>query len=127
IGLDLSGFRIEQHQAALVIGDEDPAALVDLEPVRPAVVLHDQLPLAPWVDAEDAPERDVDAPQVALPIERGTLQEAVDLRAAAVRIGPGGASLLAELAGELGESPGLDALDFLERVEQGGLSGGGEA
>src|SRR5262249_19688881 len=127
VGFDLPRFRIEQHQATLVVGDEDPSALVDLEAVRPAVVLRDKLPFAFRVDAEDAPEGDVDAPQMAVAVEGGAFEKAVDRRAAAVGIGPRGAPLLAELRRERRERPGFDAFYVLERVEQGSLARGGEA
>src|SRR5581483_5689172 len=83
-GLDAAAPRVEEHQPALVVGDEDAPVLVDLQPVRPAVVLNDEVPFALRVDAEDAPEGDVDAPQVAVAVERRALEEAVDLGAAAV-------------------------------------------
>src|SRR5882672_1548070 len=116
VRLDLAGLRVEQHQAALVVGDENPAALVDLQPVRPAVVLNDKLPFSFRVDAEYAPEGNVHAPQVSLAVERGPLEEAVHLSSAAVGIRPGGAALLAEFRGERGKRARLDAFDFLERV-----------
>src|SRR5262249_50312436 len=119
--------RIEQHQAALVVGDEDPAALVYLEPVRPAVVLRRELPIPLGVNPEDAAERDVDTPQVAVAVERGALEKAVDLGSAAVRVGPRGALLLAKLRGKGRERPGFDVLDLLEWIEQGCLARGGEA
>src|SRR6266571_1487104 len=120
VGLDFPGLRVEQHQAALVVGDEHPAALVDLEPVRPAVVLHDQIPLSLRVDAEDAPERNVHAPQVPLAVERGAFEETVHGRALPVGIGPGGAALLAEFRGERGEGARFDVFDVLEWVEHRG-------
>src|SRR6266571_1767840 len=116
ISLYFPGLRVEQHQAALVVGDENPAALVDLQPVRPAVVLDDQLPFSFRVDPEYAPEGNVHAPQVPVAVERGTFEEAVHLRSSPVGVGPGGAAFLAELRGQRGEGPRLDAFDFLERV-----------
>src|SRR3989454_1058743 len=124
VSLDLAGLRVEQHQAALVVGDEDPAALVDLQPVRPAVVLNDKLPFSFRVDPEYAPEGNVHAPQVSLAVERGTFEEAVHLRSAAVGVGPRGAALLAELRGQRSVRPRLDAFDFLERVVHGKTPGG---
>jgi len=124
VSLDLAGLRVEQHQAALVVGDENPAALVDLQPVRPAVVLNDELPFSFRVDAEYAPEGNVHAPQVSLAVERGTFEEAVHLRSAPVGVGPCGAALLAELRGQRSVRPRLDAFDFLERVVHGKTPGG---
>src|SRR2546426_1014570 len=111
-------------EGALVVGDENPAALVDLQPVRPAVVLNDELPFSFRVDAEYAPEGNVHAPQVSLAVERGTFEEAVHLRSAPVGVGPGGAALLAELRGQRSVRPRLDAFDFLERVVHGKTPGG---
>src|SRR5258708_11452208 len=116
VSFDFPGLRVEQHQAALVVGDENPAALVDLEAVRPAVVLNDELPFSFRVDAENSPEGNVHAPQVPLAVERGPLEETVHLLSAAVGIGPGGAALLAEFRGQRRETSRLDAFDFLERV-----------
>ncbi len=116
VSLDFPRLRVEQHQAALVVGDENPAAFVDLQPVRPAVVLHDQLPFPFRVDPEYAPKGNVHAPQVPVAIERGTFEKAVDLSSAAVGVGPSGAALLAELRWKRGERPRLDAFDFLEGV-----------
>src|SRR5207247_5598464 len=118
VSLDFPRLRVEQHQPALVVGDENPAALVDLQPVRPAVVLHDQLPFPFRVDPEYAPEGNVHAPQVPVAIERGTFEKAVDLSSAPVGVGPSGAALLAELRRQRGGGPGLDAGAFRERVVQ---------
>src|SRR3989475_2623403 len=119
VSLDLAGLRVEQHQAALVVGDENPAALVDLQPVRPAVVLNDELPFSFRVDAEYAPEGNVRAPQVSLAVERGTFEEAVHLCSAPVGVGPGGAALLAELRGRRSVRPRLAPLHFLQRIGRG--------
>jgi ferric-dicitrate binding protein FerR (iron transport regulator) len=89
--------------------------------------LHDELPFSFRVDAEDAPEGDVDAPQVAFAVERGSLEEAVDLRASAIRVGPGGPPFLSEFPWKRSKSARFDALYFLERIEQGGLAKGAEA
>src|SRR6266704_4164166 len=119
VSLDLRGLRVEQHQAALVVGDEKPAAIVDLQAVRPAVILDDELPFSFRVDPEYAPERNVHAPQVSVAVERRSFEEAVHLRSAPVGVGPGGAALLAELRRQRSEGPRLDAFDFLERVVHG--------
>ena len=43
---EAAGLRIEQHQTAPVVRDENPSIAMDLEPVRPAVILGDLLPFA---------------------------------------------------------------------------------
>src|SRR5262249_47102995 len=80
------GLRVEHQQTLLVIRDEGTAILVELEAVRPAVVLHDEVPFLLRRDAEDAAERDVHDPEVALAIERRALEEAFDLGSLAVGI-----------------------------------------
>jgi hypothetical protein len=116
-GFQLPRRRVEREQPLLVAGDEGAPVLVELEPVRPAVILHDELPIHLRRDAEDAPEGDVHEPQVALTVERRALEEALHLRALAVRVGPGGAALLAELRRHRGVDLGLDLLQRLERIE----------
>ena len=114
--LHLAPLRIEGKQPAAVISDEGAAVAVELQAVRPAVVLHDELPLALRVDAEDAAERNVDAPKVALPVERRPLEKRIDLRPLAVGIRPGGAAALAELLRQRAEPLHLDFLQRRERV-----------
>src|SRR3990172_3624072 len=118
--LDPSAPRVEYQQPALVVGDEDPPVLVDLEAVRPAVVLDGELPLAPGRDPEHAPEGNVDEPEVAVAIEGRPLQEALDLGPLAVRVGPGRAAPVAELLRHRHEELRLDQLGLLERVEHRG-------
>src|SRR5205814_8165547 len=64
--LYLAALRIEREEPAPVVGDEGTPVAMELEPVRPAVVLHREVPAALGIDAEDAPVRDVHAPKVAL-------------------------------------------------------------
>ena len=90
---------------------------MNLQPVRPAVVLRDQFPLATRGDPEDAPERDVDEVQVTGPVERRPLEKAIDLRALAIGIGPRGAPLGPERSRHRHEHFGLDQLRLPERVE----------
>src|SRR5688500_1066464 len=118
-GLDLSAFRVELQQALLVVGDVDLAVIVDLEAVRPAVVLNDKFPLEIAVNAEDTHEWNVHAPQPSVAIERRSLQKAVDGRKLPVRIRPERAPLLAELRRQ--RAPALDRnfFYFLERVDHG--------
>ncbi len=66
----LAARRIEQHQALLVVGDEDAAVLVDLEPVGLAVVLGDDAELASRRHLHDLAVRDVDDVEVAGAVER---------------------------------------------------------
>src|SRR5947209_19400413 len=94
VSLDLAGLRVEQHQAALVVGDENPAALVDLQPVRPAGVLDDELPFPFRLDPEYAPEGNVHAAQVSVGGEGRSLEEAVHLQRAPGGVGPCGAARL---------------------------------
>jgi hypothetical protein len=59
---------------------------VELEPVGPAVVLHDEVSFLLRRDTEDPAERDVYNPKVALAVERWALEEAFDRGSLAVRI-----------------------------------------
>ena len=114
--LQLAAPGVENHQAAPVVGNEDASILVDLEAVWPAVVLRGELPVAARIDAEDAPERDVHAPEIALPVERWPFEKGVDRGALAVRIRPRRAALLAELRRQRRETPDLDFFYLLKRV-----------
>src|SRR5262249_47879089 len=82
-------------------------------------VLRDQGPFALRIDAEDAAEGDVDAPEIALAIERRALEEAVDRGALPVGVGPGGAACLAEFCRQRSKDARFAFSDFLERVEHG--------
>src|SRR5579864_6258404 len=117
--LDLSGLRIEQHQATPVVGDEDAAVLVDLQAVRPAVVLDDEFPSALRVDAEDSPERNVHAPEVSLAVERRPLEEAVHRCALAVGVRPRRTALPAEFRRKRGEGMNIYALNGLKGILHG--------
>ena len=116
-GLELAGLGIEDQEPLLVIGDERAAILVELQAVRPAVVLDDELPLLLRRNPEDAAKGDVHAPQVALPVERRGLEKALNLRALAVRVGPGAAALVAELLWNGGIDLRLDQFELLEGIE----------
>jgi hypothetical protein len=72
---------------------------VELHSVGPAFVLHDEIPCAFRIDAEDAPEWGVDDVQVALAIECRAFEEAFDFGVLPIRVGPAGAAFLAEFAG----------------------------
>ena len=106
-GSDLPGAQVEQHEAALVVGDEDPPVLVDLQPVRPAVVLRHLLPLALGRDAEDAAEGDVGDIEPALPVEGGAFQEAVRLAPGPVGVAPSGPARAAKAVRQPREDLGL--------------------
>ena len=80
---DGAALCIEQHQAALVVGDEDAAVLVDLQAVGFAVVLDDEFPLGPGRDAEDAAVRNVGAIKIAVAIERRAFEKTAARRRAA--------------------------------------------
>src|SRR2546426_11352009 len=116
-GLHLSRLRVQNEDSTPVIRDEDPAVTVDLEAVRPAVVLRGELPLLFGTDPENSSKRDVDAPKVPLAVERRPLEEAVERDPRAVRVRPGGAPLLAELRRKRREAAGLASPDVLERVQ----------
>src|SRR3979411_674729 len=58
--LDLAALLIEQDQAGLVVADEDAAILVDLQAVRPTVILADQVAFAGRRKFEDAAIGNVD-------------------------------------------------------------------
>jgi hypothetical protein len=113
-GFQLAGFRFEHQETLLVAGDEGTAILVKLQPVRPAVVLDDQLPFIFRGDAENTAERNVHDPEVSGAVERWAFEEAFHLRALAVGVGPRGAAFLAELRGHRGVDLGLDLLERLE-------------
>src|SRR5258708_1894856 len=89
--------RIEVHHAVLVVGNDDAAVLVELQSVRLPVIFGDQRPFAARGDAEDAAERDVDDPEIALAIEARPLEETVERLAAPVRVGPDTALLFARM------------------------------
>ena len=97
---DRAGRGIQLHEAAPVVGDENAAVLVDAQSVGPAVVFACEGPVACGRNAEDAAERDIDHVEVARAVEGRALEEAVDRRAALVRVGPGRA-----LAFARGNSP----------------------
>ena len=97
--------RIEQDDAALVVGDEDAAVLVDFEPVGPAVIFGDQCPFAGRADAEDPAEGNIGDVEIARAVETRPFEEAVELHAGRVGVRPARLALLAELlrdAAELG-------------------------
>jgi len=69
--------RIKYHDAVLVVGDEDSAVAVNLQSIRPAVVLRGDMEHAIRADPVDAPVGKIDAPQIALAIERWPLQQGI--------------------------------------------------
>src|SRR5262249_8290925 len=81
-----------------------------LQPVRPAVVLGDLGPVARRTDAEHAAEGNVGDVEIAGAVEARPLEEAVELQAGGIGVGPARLPLLAELLRqprELGGRPGL--------------------
>lgn len=76
---DLAALRVEHHESQTVVGDEDTAVPVNLQAVGPAVIFGEQLPVAFRRNAQDTPIWDVYNEQIALAIERGALQEAVQV------------------------------------------------
>src|SRR5260221_12430868 len=78
--------------------------------VRPPVVLRRERPLERGRDPEDAPVRNVGDEQIAGAIERGALEEAVDLAAGLVRVAPLGAALAPKGIRKAREHPRLDHL-----------------
>jgi hypothetical protein len=63
---DFSVHGIEKHDAVLVIRDKDTSIAMELEPVRPTVVLGNQMKDAVARDLEHPPVLDVHAPEIAL-------------------------------------------------------------
>ena len=57
--------RVELHDPVHVVGDEDAALGVDLQPVGPAVILHHQRPLLVRRYFEDAAEGNIDDVKIA--------------------------------------------------------------
>ena len=81
---DGTAFRVEHHDAVAVVGDEDAAVLVDLQPVRLAVVLGHQVDVAGGRHAEDPAVRHVGEVEMAVAVKGGALEIAVD-----ADLGPG--------------------------------------
>ena len=65
----------EQHDSVSMIGDEHPSILVELEPVRLAVVLGDERHRCIGRDPEDPAPGNVDDPQVSFAVERRSFEE----------------------------------------------------
>ena len=87
-GCDGPGIRVEKHQSALVVGNENAPVPVDLQSVWPAVIFGDLIPFTIRRDAEDAAERYVGDVEASFPIERRTFQKGIDLLPRSVRIAP---------------------------------------
>ncbi|MNK96985.1 hypothetical protein D3C87_1172970 [compost metagenome] len=86
---DGAGFGIQKHQPVQVIGNEDAPVPMDFQAVGLAFVADDDLKVACRVHAQDAPMRQVHAPQIAGPIEGRPLQEGVHLHVARGQPGRG--------------------------------------
>src|SRR5580704_3612683 len=103
-GFDLAARRIEQHQPLLVVGDEDAAVLVDLEPVRLAVPFRDDREFAVARHPQYLAVRNIDDIEIAGAVEGGSFEKAVAGNAALLtRVLPG-----AQRIGEASEDRGLD-------------------
>ena len=97
--------------------DEGSAIFVKLQAVGPTIVLRDQLPIALGGDAKDAPKRDVDKPQIAFAIKRGTFQETFHFGPLAIGIRPSRTLLFPEFRRHRHEHFGFDQLGLLKGIE----------
>jgi hypothetical protein len=86
---------------------------VDLQSVRPAVILGDLFPFAGRIDPEHAAERDVGEVETAIAIEGWSFENTVDFEAAAVGVSPGRRPRLAKAIRQAREDGGLDPAWFL--------------
>ncbi len=89
---------------------------MNFQAVRPAVILRDQIAVLPGREPEDAAEGDVDEIEIAGAIERRAFDEAVDLLAQPVGIGPVAALPVAELVRQTEMQLGGDALGRLKEI-----------
>jgi hypothetical protein len=101
--------------AGLVVADEDAPVLVDLQAVRPAVILANEVAVSVRRQLEDAAERDVDEVEIAVAVERGAFEEAVHFGIGAVGVGPGRPALLPPLLGQLIVNLGDQPLHRIEK------------
>jgi hypothetical protein len=114
---DRAGRRIEQHDAELVVGDENAPVFMYAQPVRFAVVFRDDIEFALRRDAENAAVRNVDDIEIAGAIERGPFEKAAGGNSAST----GGDALrrhvaLAQVLRHGGEDFGFDELRRGEHV-----------
>src|SRR5450755_2685696 len=93
-----------------VVGDEDTAISVDLQPVRLAVVLSHDFERPERRNAEHPPVRNVDDVEVALAIEGWAFEKGRRRNAGSVRLGPRGRLRPVKRSGKLGENFSFDDL-----------------
>ena len=108
-----TGARVEHHDAVAIVGDEDAAVLMDLEPVRLAVILAHEVDLAQRRHTKDPAVRHVGEVEKAVAVERGALEIEVDadLRPGiAARHPAGPAAGPGEALRQHGDDLGLDHL-----------------
>ena len=100
----LADRRVDHHQPARMVGDEDAAVAVDLEPVGLAVIGRDHGEVAAGRYLEDLPIGDVGDIEVAVAVKRRPFDKAVARHPRLV------ARVLvrAQLVGDTGEDLGLD-------------------
>ncbi len=94
---------------------------MDLQPVRPAVILGDEVPGPVRRDPEDAAVRDVGDVEPALAVEDRSFDEGIDRLAAAVGVGPGTRLSCAVAVRQAGEDLGRDGRRGREEII-GGLA-----
>src|SRR5205807_180091 len=112
--LDRPARGVELHQAPPVVADEDAAIFVNLQPIRPAVVLADEIAIALGREPEHTSKRDVDEIEIAVAVERWPFEKAVDLLSEAVRVRPFGARLRTKLVGQAEMHARPHALELVE-------------
>jgi len=72
-----------------IVGDDEAAVGVKLEPVGPAIVLDDQIPFTGGRNAKNPPKGNIHHPQVAIGIEAGPFEKTVNILAVQIRFHPG--------------------------------------
>jgi len=108
-GLETAGPRVERQHSAFVIGDERPSVGMELQAVRPAVILAHHVPVAAvGGQAKDPTVGDIDQPEVAVGIDAWALEETVGGKPRPIGRRPPGAGHLAQAVGQAGEDVGLD-------------------
>ena len=81
-GCPASGDRIERHNPVLSISNKNPTVTMDLQAVRLAVIVREQMPSAIRSNAEDAPVSQIHAVQIARTVKGRPFQEGVHRPAA---------------------------------------------
>src|SRR5690606_31285737 len=105
VGLYASVMRVKHHDPVPIIGNENPAVLMDLQAVGLTVVLNDLVKFALRIYAEYPPIGDVDAIKIAISVERRTLEEGRQLAALMLLLQPIGLARIAfEFLGQSGKN-----------------------